>query len=131
MKIRKGRTEDIESLKKIDNFSLRAKHPADYFLENFDNIIVAIDRGRVVGYIMSKGEEISNLAVHPDFRKKGIGKSLIKEVMKKSKRLVLRTREANRDAYIFLKKIGFSRKRKIERYYSNGDDAIEMEWKKQ
>jgi len=131
MVIRQGKLEDIESLRKIDNLSLKAKHSTDYFLENLGNIIVAIDSGRVLGYIMCKGEEISNLVVHPDFRKKGIGNSLVKEVMKKSKRLILRTRETNRDAYIFFKKIGFTKKRKIERYYSNGDNAIEMELKKQ
>jgi len=130
MEIRKGRIEDIESLKNIDNTSLKAIHSTDYFLKNLDKIMIAVDQERVLGYIMIKGEEISNLAVDLDFRKKGIGKFLVDGIKKKSKKLVLRTRKDNKDAYIFFKKLGFIDKSKISSYYSNGDDAIEMEWVK-
>jgi ribosomal-protein-alanine N-acetyltransferase len=128
MEIRKGKLKDIKSFKKIDNASLKAKHSTDYFLKNLDKIIVAVDYGQVLGYIMFKENEISNLVVDPEFRKKGIGKILVREVKKKSKRLVLRTREENKDARIFFKKLGFVDKRTIENYYSNGDNAIEMKW---
>jgi len=129
MKIIKGRIEDIKSIKEMNNVSLKAKHSLEYFINNLGNILIAVEEGKVLGYIMVKGEEVMNLVVHPNSRGKGIGKKLIEEVMKKSKRLVSRSRENNKNAIDFLKKVGFKEKRKIERYYSNGDNAIEMEWR--
>jgi len=49
--------------------------------------------------------------------------------MKKSKKLISRTREDNVNALEFLKHLGFKYKRRIKKYYKNGDNAIEMEWK--
>lgn len=130
MKIRGGQIKDIESIKEIDNASLKAKHSLDYFTNNLDDILVAVEEDKVLGYIMVKGEEIMNLVVHPGSRGKGIGRKLIEEVMKKSNRFISRSRENNKNAINFLKKVGFKEKRKIEKYYSNGDDAVEMEWRR-
>ena len=130
MKIRRGRLEDIESIKEIDNISLKSKHTLKYFFNNLDSILVAVEENKILGYIMVKGEEVMNLVVHPDYRKRGIGRKLMEEVMKKSSKLVSRSRENNKKAIKFLKRIGFKKKRKIEKYYLNGDNAIEMEWRR-
>jgi ribosomal protein S18 acetylase RimI-like enzyme len=130
MMIRKGNKKDIESIKKIDDVSLKAVHSLDYFEKNLKNILVAVEQGKVVGYLMVRGELAMNLVVHPDYRKRGIGKMLVKEAMKESRRLISRTREDNVNALEFLKHLGFKHKRKIKNYYKNGDNAIEMEWKK-
>lgn len=131
MKIREGKIEDIKSIKEMDDVALKAKHSFDYFTNNLGNILVAVEEDKLLGYIMIKEEEeVMNLVVHPDSRGKGIGKKLMEEVMKKSKRLISRSRENNKNAINFLKKLGFKEKRKIEKYYSNGDNAIEMEWKR-
>ena len=130
MKIRTAKIEDLEDIKKIDNISLKAIHSLGYFKRNLNNIIVAVDGKKIIGYFMFKGQLVMNMVVHPDYRKKGIGKILVKEVMKRSNRLVSRTREDNVNALEFLKHLGFRYKRKIENYYKNGDNAIEMEWKK-
>ena len=130
MKIRKAKIEDLEDIKNIDKISLKAIHSSNYFKENLNNMIVAVEGQEIIGYFMFKDETAMNLVIHPDYRKKGIGKMLIREVMKKSGRLVSRTREDNVNALGFLKHLGFKYKRKIENYYKNGDNAIEMEWKK-
>jgi len=130
MKIRKGRIEDIKSIKEMDDVSLKAKHSLEYLINNLGSILVAVEEDKVLGYIMVKREEVMNLVVHPDSRGKGIGRKLIEEVMKKSNRLTSRSRENNKIAINFLKKLGFKEKRKIEKYYSNGDNAIEMEWRR-
>ena len=130
MKIKKAEVEDLENLKRMDNISLKANHSLDYFKKNLNNTIVAVEGGKVIGYFMFKGELAMNLVVHPDHRRKGIGKILIKEVMKKSKRFISRTREGNVNTLEFLKHLGFKYKKKINKYYKNGDNAIEMEWKK-
>jgi len=130
MMIRKGIMKDIESMKEIDDVSLKAVHSLSYFKKNLKNILVAVEQGKVVAYLMVRGELAMNLVVHPDHRGKGIGKTLVKEAMKKSRRLISRTREDNVNALEFLKHLGFGYKRKIKNYYKNGDTAIEMEWKK-
>jgi len=130
MKIRVAKIEDLEEMKKMDEISLKANHSLDYFKRNLNNTIVAVEGQKVVGYFMFKGEIAMNLVIHPDYRKKGIGKILVKETMKKSNRLVSRIREDNVNALEFHKHLGFKYKRKIQNYYKNGDNAIEMEWKK-
>ncbi len=130
MIIRKGEKKDIGSIKEIDDVSLKAVHSLNYFNKNLKNILVAVEGRKVVGYIMVKGELAMNLVIHPDYRGKNIGKMLFKEATKKSKRFISRTREDNVNALKFLKRLGFKYKRKIKKYYKNGDNAIEMEWKK-
>ena len=130
MKIRKANIEDLEPLEKMDDISLKADHPLDYFKRNLNNTLVAVDGQKVVGYFMFKNELAMNLVVHPDHREKGIGKMLVKEGMKKFKRFISRTREDNVDALEFLKYLGFKYKRIIKNYYKNGDNAVEMEWNK-
>jgi len=130
MKIRRAKIEDLEDIKNMDEISLKAVHSLDYFKKNLDDILVAVEGQKVIGYFMFKDEIAMNLVIHPEYRKKGIGKMLIKEAMKKSKKLISRTREGNVNALDFLKHLGFKYKRKIKNYYKNGENAIEMEWNK-
>ncbi len=128
IKIRKASRGDIKFIKEMDDLYLKARHSIDYFWRNIDNLLVAFDGKKVIGCIMYKGDEVLNLVVHPDYRKRGIGKGLMKEIMESSERLVCRTRETNKEAFTFLKKLGFKEKQRIKGYYKNGDNAIEMEW---
>jgi len=130
MGIRKAKKEDLDDIKRMDDISLKAVHSFGYFKRNLNNTIVAVKEKRIVGYFMFRNEIAMNLVIHPDYRKTGVGKMLVKEAMKKEKRLVSRTREENINAIEFLRHLGFKYKRKIENYYKNGDNAIEMEWKK-
>jgi ribosomal-protein-alanine N-acetyltransferase len=130
MEIRNGQKEDLEAIKEISSISLKVILPMKYFKKHLDNILVVVENKRIIGFLIFKNEYVMNFAVHPEFRKKGIGKKLIEELKKKFKIIRLRTRENNKNAIDFLNKIGFKQKRKIERYYSNDDNAIEMEWKK-
>ena len=130
MEIRKGQKEDLETIKKISSVSLKVVLPMKYFEKYLDDTLVAVEKGRVIGFLIFKKQYVMNFAVHPDFRKKGVGKKLVEELMKKSKKIILRSRENNKNAIDFLNKLGFKEKRKIEKYYFNGDNAIEMEWKK-
>jgi len=130
MKIRKAEIEDLEDIKKMDEISLKAGHSLDYLKRNLNNTIVAVEGQKILGYFMFKDDVVMNLVIHLDYRKKGIGKMLVKEAMKTSRRLISRTRENNVNAIEFFKHLGFKYKRKIENYYKNGDNAIKMEWNK-
>jgi len=130
MRIRKAKIEDLEDIKRMDEISLEAHHSMDYLKRYRNNILVVVEGQKVVGYFMFKDETAMNLVIRPDYRKRGIGKMLVKEAMKKSKRFISRTRENNVNALKFLKHLGFKYKRTIKNYYKNGDNAIEMEWRK-
>lgn len=125
--IRECRIEDLKPMEKMSSTSLKSFLPQEYFKKNLKNILVAVKSGMTVGFIVFKNENVLNIVVHPDFRRRGIGRSLIEEVIKKFKRVRLRTRENNRDAINFLKKLGFSKRRIIKEYYSDGENAIEWE----
>jgi len=129
MKIRKAKIEDLEDIKDMDEISLKAVHSLKYFKKNLNNTFVAVEKQKIVGYFMFKDGIAMNLVIHPNYRGRGIGKILVKEAMKKSKKLISRTREDNVNALEFLKHLGFKYKRRIKKYYKNGDNAIEMEWK--
>lgn len=102
--------------------------------------LVAEEGGRVAGYIGSQtvcGEtDMMNVAVHPDFRRRGIGEALVCaliEELKKagSHRLMLEVRASNAPAIALYEKLGFSRMGLRKNYYRNPkEDAIIMgkEW---
>ena len=90
--------------------------------------LVAEEDGRVAGYIGSQtvcGEtDMMNVAVHPDFRRKGIGEALVCaliEELKKvgSHRLMLEVRVSNAPAIALYEKLGFSRMGLRKNYYRN------------
>jgi ribosomal protein S18 acetylase RimI-like enzyme len=129
MEIRKGRKEDLETIKEISLISLKAVLGMKYFEKHLNNSLVAVEREEVIGFIIFKNGYIMNFAIQPEFRKMGIGKKLIGELMKKNKTIRLKTRENNKEAIDFFKKLGFREKSKIEHYYFNGENAIKMELK--
>ncbi len=130
MMIRKGRKEDLEMIRNISSISLKSVLPMKYFEKYLKNILISVEKERIIGFLVFKNDSITSIAIHPKFRKKGVGKKLIEELMKKHKIIKLRTREKNRKAIDFFNNIGFKEKRKIEKYYLNGDNAIEIEWRK-
>jgi ribosomal-protein-alanine N-acetyltransferase len=93
------------------------------------------DRGPVVGYaglqvILDEGH-IMNLAVHPDYRGRGIAELLLLHQFAESLRrgalkLTLEVRPSNLPAQQLYLKYGFSEAGRRRRYYSDGEDAIIM-----
>lgn len=98
-------------------------------------IVVEADN-RLIGYagqwcIVDEGH-ITNVAVHPYYRKRGIGEELVKLLIECSKELkiithTLEVRASNAAAIALYKKLGFvpSGTRK-EYYQDNNEDAIIM-----
>ncbi|MBM7870319.1 ribosomal-protein-alanine N-acetyltransferase [Clostridium pascui] len=100
--------------------------------------VVAVENGIVVGFaglwiIVDEGH-VTNIAVHPDFRRKGIGTLLMDKLMFISKNenligLTLEVRKSNLSAQNLYKQFGFVEEGVRKNYYSdNGEDAIIM-WK--
>jgi len=103
-------------------------HPSAY--------IVAVLGGRVIGYAIgiirfkSLGHVIS-IAVQREFRGRGIGKKLLKELISRlfamgAKRVRIEVRESNKVAINLYKEMGFVVKERIIGYYNDGESALVM-----
>ncbi|MFW6140329.1 MAG: ribosomal protein S18-alanine N-acetyltransferase [Acidobacteriota bacterium] len=103
---------------------------------SFPYVVIHPETGKLVGYIIFwqiGGEvQISNLAVHPDFRRMGFGSSVLSrilEIIKKrgAKIVLLEVRESNDPARYLYKKFGFKEAGIRKSYYSNPvEDAVVM-----
>lgn len=90
--------------------------------------LVAKQEGKVCGYIgsytaLDEGY-ITNVAVNPDCRRRGIGEALVKTLIEKGKEKLLsfwtlEVRESNSGAIALYSKLGFENVGKRPRFYSN------------
>jgi len=97
-------------------------------------VVVGDPEGTVAGYAIcwTVGEEshLLNIAVRPDARKKGIGRSLLRECIRRSahaggRRIILEVRPTNRDAIRLYEREGFRYLGIRKGYYTDtGEDAI-------
>lgn len=100
---------------------------------------VALYDDTVVGYIGYLGVldelEITNIAVHPDHRRQGIGAALLEALIAHAKklraaRITLDVRVSNTPAISLYQKFGFAPCGKRKNFYSHPrEDAVIMEWK--
>lgn len=102
--------------------------------------LVALDGETVAGYVGSQtvcGEtDMMNIAVHPDYRRRGIGEKLILSLVealkeKDSHALTLEVRASNAPARALYEKLGFSQVGLRKNYYRNPkEDAciLQIKW---
>ena len=90
--------------------------------------LVAVEDGRVAGYIGSQtvmGEsDMMNVAVHPDYRRRGIAERLVNDLVEALKAfeshcLTLEVRESNDSARALYAKLGFFQAGLRKNYYRN------------
>ena len=102
--------------------------------------LVALEGDQVVGYVGSQTvideTDMMNVAVHPDFRRKGVAEMLIGELIcalkdRGSKALLLEVRASNNPAIALYEKLGFCQVGRRPNYYRNPkEDALILrkEW---
>ena len=102
--------------------------------------LVAVDGDSVAGYVGSQTvideTDMMNIAVHPDFRQKGIGEKLISRLVEEldsmgSHALMLEVRASNVPAISLYEKLGFKQAGLRKNYYRNPkEDALILrkEW---
>ena len=99
--------------------------------------LVALENEKVVGYggmwhIINEGH-ITNIAIHKDYRKKGIGSKIVSKLIEIAKEkemigITLEVRKSNEIAINLYKKQGFLLEGIRKEYYENKEDALIM-WK--
>ena len=102
--------------------------------------LVAVESGQVVGYVGSQtvidATDMMNIAVHPDFRRKGIAQKLVEQLVdelkqRQSMSLMLEVRASNFGAQALYDKLGFVQVGLRKNYYRNPkEDALILrkEW---
>lgn len=141
LSIRKMIKEDIEQVYQIELLSFSvpwSKESLLYELEQnlFAKYIVVESEGQIIGYcglwVIMEDAQITNIAVHPDYRGLNIGESLLKFAVQlskemKAKRITLEVRVSNHVAQSLYKKVGFVTGGIRKRYYTdNQEDALIM-----
>lgn len=91
--------------------------------------------GEAVGYVLfwhvTDEVHLLNVAVDPAARRQGIGRALTKEVIRyahehRCAKVLLEVRRGNAAAIHLYESLGFSELNVRARYYSDGEDALEM-----
>ncbi len=102
----------------------------------YAHYIVVEYESRVIGYsgmwVILDEAHITNIAVHPEFRRRGLGEKIMREMMERAKsrgatRMTLEVRVSNSAAQDLYRKLGFVARGIRKGYYSDtNEDAIVM-----
>jgi [ribosomal protein S18]-alanine N-acetyltransferase len=131
---------DLDEVMAIERASFAYPWSSRFFLQEFQvecarSILVEID-GKIVGYVLfwllPDGVDIHNLAVRSEFRRRGIGRILLQQVIlealrRSSVRVTLEVRKSNLTAQKLYESAGFVATGVRRAYYSDdGEDALTM-----
>jgi len=137
LKMNESHVEAIAELEKIcfqDPWSVNSI--ASELSNRLSTWLVAVENGAVCGYVGSQSvldsADMMNIAVHPEYRNRGIACALVSELIALLKNqnvisLMLEVRVSNESAINLYKKLGFEIVGKRPRYYHNPrEDAYIM-----
>nr|WP_173104454.1 ribosomal protein S18-alanine N-acetyltransferase [Bacillus sp. KH172YL63] len=141
MDIRFMTVDDLDAVMAIENQSFSIPWSRDAFLNEIEQnhlstYLVAEEDERVVGYcgvwlVVDEGH-ITNVAVLPDYRGRGVGEALMRKLMDVAgecgaRTMTLEVRVTNGAAQHLYRKLGFQDGGIRKRYYSdNQEDALVM-----
>ncbi|RPF49803.1 [SSU ribosomal protein S18P]-alanine acetyltransferase [Thermodesulfitimonas autotrophica] len=133
--------EHLDAVMAIENVSFPIPWKREAFLfeillNETADYVVALYRDQVVGYggmwLVLDEAHITNIAVHPDCRGRGIGRRILQELIKRAAlrgatKMTLEVRPSNLIARKLYRDLGFEEKGVRKRYYQdNHEDAIIM-----
>lgn len=134
---------DVDGVAQVDRLCFNVPWSKKSFLEETENDLavyfVAKDDNKYIGYggfwsIFPEGD-ITNVAVIPDYRRRGIATAVLNAMIKKAKKmklecLNLEVRRSNSAAQSLYAELGFEMIGERKRYYSdNREDAFIMKLK--
>ena len=133
-------TADLDEVMAIERTAFPFPWSAVFFRQELQvacaRSILAEADGKIVGYVLfwllPGSIDIHNIAVHADFRRKGIARVLLGKVVQEAERqsitrVMLEVRKSNLPAQQLYDAMGFSTTGIRKGYYSdNGEDALAM-----
>ena len=145
MEIRKMTAADVAQIAELEKVCFSDPWSEKSIASELENDLsvwlVAVEGETVAGYVGSQsvlGEtDMMNIAVSPDYRRRGIGEKLVTELViqlqaEGNRRLMLEVRASNTPAQKLYEKLGFQMVGRRPRYYHNPkEDALILrkEWK--
>ena len=133
--------EDVAAVHEIERLSFRTPWPSYAFEQELRgnrlaHYVVARAGSRVVGFagvwLMVDEAHITTFAVHPDWRRHGIGRQLLRNLLGlarsiSARRMTLEVRPSNEAAQALYRAHGFEEVGRRVRYYTDdGEDALVM-----
>ena len=137
---REMKPEDADAVEAVEKASFSVPWSRKSFWEEAANertyYLLALDDGKVIGYagtwILDDEAQITNVAVEPGHRRKGVGAKLMEALIREAKkrgatRMTLEVRPSNAAALALYEKFGFKDCGHRPHYYlDNGEDAVIM-----
>ena len=139
--LKKLTKEDVDGLYEVSSLSLKETWSLGSIEQELSNkfarYIVCKDGDKVIGFIgawlIASEGQITNLAVHPDYRKRGIGKKLMKSLISSLKNedcnaITLEVRESNTVAKNLYKNLGFLSEGIRKNFYEDNKEDANIMW---
>jgi len=136
--IRRMKDTDLAAVRTIESLSFSNPWSETTFRGEIQNtsisfplVVVRKPEDAVIGYIVfwhiRDDVQVNNIAVHPDFRGKGIGEALMRHVIDKVRAngatfVTLEVRPSNTGAVALYQKLGFEILGTRKNYYTNPDE---------
>lgn len=132
----------VKGVFEVSNLSLEESWNIDSIEKELSNklakYLVALHGDKVIGFvgmwIVFNEGDITNVAVHPDYRKQGVGNLLIDNLITLCKEnninsLTLEVRESNIPAQSLYKKHGFKEEGVRKNFYNNPKENAIIMWR--
>ena len=134
----------IDGILEISNLSFHMPWSRESIENEFRNrlahyIIAEDEKGKVIGYggvwiVVDEGD-ITNIAVHPDYRGQHIGSMILEEMIRVCSShsvtaMTLEVRKSNMAAQNLYKKFGFIAEAVRPKYYEDNDEDAILMWKR-
>ena len=129
----------IKDISEVENLSMKSPWSEKMFIEEINSKFamyrVAVSDNKAIAYmgmhcVCGEGH-ITNIAVHPDYRRKSVATTLINHFIDYAKEnkfefVTLEVRESNTPAIECYKKLGFQEVGVRKKYYEHKEDALLM-----
>lgn len=128
---------DLPAVLSIEQASSPSPWKGEFFLselhKQYARVLIAELQGQVIGYLccwfVADEVQILNLAVHPGYRRHGVGRVLLQAVLTEARRagvrcVSLEVRRSNMPARALYEKLHFRQVAVRPRYYEDGEDAL-------